>query len=155
MDEDEKEQAIIDAQIKSQEPSKKGKFSAFLSTAEDLDQKVKEDADFAKTVDGDESLEAMNTDDITQPLDFDSDEIDIEFEFEGAIRERDAMKHSGILGANMEDEMVPESFATQDFTHVSKEQRLQRIRQAKAKYGPEFFRKFSYVGPVKEQMTQI
>jgi len=31
------------------------------------------------------------------------------------------MKHSGILGANMEDEMVPESFATQDFTHVSKE----------------------------------
>jgi len=36
-----------------------------LSTAEDLDQKVKEDADFAKTVDGDESLEAMNTDDIT------------------------------------------------------------------------------------------
>ena len=82
IDEEEKEQAIIDAQIKNEQQQNKGKFAAFLTTVEEIDQKIENDADFAKKVDGDEPI-----DEEKMTLDFDSDEIDIEFEFEGAIKE--------------------------------------------------------------------
>jgi hypothetical protein len=54
---------------------------------EKIDQKIEIDADFAKKVDSDE---AMDEEKLT--LDFDSDEIDIEFEFEGAIKEQDLQR---------------------------------------------------------------
>ena len=83
-DEEDKEQAIIDAQMKSQTGEKKGKFSAFLATAEDIDQKVQDNANFAKSVEGDESVDPMEGIS-SQMLDFDSGEIDIDFNFQKEI----------------------------------------------------------------------
>ena len=80
---DEREQAIIDAQMEAASTSeKKGKFMSFLSAAEEIDEKVSKDASFAKQVEGQEA----------ETLDFNSDEIDIEFNFEKEIKDSEKMR---------------------------------------------------------------
>jgi hypothetical protein len=93
-DKDAREQAIMNAE-NDERTEKSGKFSAFLQAADDIDHKVAENPEFAKSVEG-EILEDPAADDIG--LGFDSDEIDIEFNFEGAIKDRERQKLSQFDG---------------------------------------------------------